>query len=412
MKLLNDTLTIVLADSEGKGLQPLTADRTKSAMPFGGKYRLIDFPLTNCLHSGLRRILVMTKYQSHSLHKHLRDGWSVFNPELGEYITAVPPQVRAEGGWDSSVAHSIHQNINLLERSSAKWVLVLQGDHVYRMDYQPLIQAHVERGADVTLATCSSSLENSHQVRDVKFNDDLCITGLSDHHSADQTDDERRAVNASMGVYVFSADVLKREVADAVAKADVTSDLATSDFERTVIDVIIKNGKAFAYPFGSPAGRVSQDKYWRNINSIDEYYTANMELLNPVPSVDLYQKSWPIRTYSGQYPPARNAPGALGHEGISINSIASTGSVICGGKVQGSILFNDVYVGEEAIIESSLLLDGVIVGEGAMLRNCIVDEGVTIPDGEVVGHDERVDKARFMLTDGGLVVIPKGFVFS
>lgn len=406
--MLNNTLTIVLADNEGVSLQPLTSDRTKSAIAFGGKYRLIDFSLTNCLHSGLRRILVMTKYRSHSLHKHLRDGWSVFNPELGEYITAVPPQVRSEGEWDSSVAHSIHQNINLLERSSAKWVLVLQGDHVYRMDYQPLIQAHVESGADVTLATCASSRDNSHQVRDVKFDENFSVTGLSDYHTTDFVDDRDREVNASMGVYVFSADVLKREVADAVAKAGVV----INDFERTVIDAIIKKGKAFAYPFGKAAGRVSQDRYWRNINSIDEYYLANMELLNPIPSIDLYQKNWPIRTYSGQHPPARNAPSALGHEGISINSIASTGSVICGGKVQGSILFNDVYVGEEAIIESSLLLDGVIVGDGAMLRNCIVDEGVTIPDGEVVGHDERSDKERFMCTDGGLVVIPKGFLFS
>ena len=406
--MLNDTLTVVLADSEGEGLQPLTSDRTKSAIPFGGKYRLIDFCLTNCLHSGLRRILVMTKYQSHSLHKHLRDGWSVFNPELGEYITAVPPQVRAEGGWDSSVAHSIHQNINLLERSSAKWVLVLQGDDVYRMDYEPLIQAHADSGADVTLVTCESSFDNSRQVRDVEYDDTFNIMGLSEYFVTTPVDgDENRVVNASMGIYVFSADVLKREVADAVAKNDV----GASDFERTVIETIIKNGKAFAYPFGHSVGRVTQDKYWRNINSIDEYYMANMELLNPTPSIDLYQKNWPVRTYSGQYPPARNAPGVLGHEGISINSIASTGSVICGGKVQGSILFNDVYVGEEAIIESSLLLEGVSVGDGALLRNCIIDEGVTIPEGEMVGHDERVDKERFMLTDGGLVVIPKGFVF-
>jgi len=397
-----------MAGSEGEDLQPLTNDRTKSAMQFAGKYRLIDFSLTNCLHSGLRRILVMTHYQSHLLHKHLRDGWSVFNPELGEYITAVPPQIRAGETSEYGIAHSIHQNFHLLDRSAAKWVLLLQGDHIYRMDYEPVIRAHVESGADVTLVTREESGKDAGQTSRVQYDENFCISELTCNHDVVQAGDDTGAViNSSIGVYVFSVEALKNAVADAVTVLDSN----TGDFEKTIADKMIKKGKAYAYPFGSSAGRVTQDKYWRNIKTIDEYYLANMELLRPIPSIDLYQKDWPIRTYSGQYPPARNAPGELGHEGISINSIASTGSVICGGKVQGSILFNDVYVGEEAFIDSSLLFEGVVVGDGAMLRNCIVDEGVSVPAGEIVGHDSVADKKRFMLTNGGLVVIPKGFVF-
>lgn len=401
--MIADTLTLVMAGKVGESLHPLSDDRAKSAIPFGGKYRLIDFPLTNCLHSGLRRILVMTQYKSHSLHKHLRDGWSVFNPELGEYITPVPPQIRVGEKWNVGTAHAIYQNLHLLERSGAKWVLLLQGDHIYRMDYAPLIQAHTESGSDVTIACREEDDGGTGSSRQINVDENMMV------HAAKSGDADQAGVitRSSIGVYVFSIKSLIEMVTNAV------SNLGNQeiDFEKEVIDGLIQKGAASAYLFGSKAGRVTQDKYWRDITSLDEYYLANMELLNPIPSIDLYQKDWPIRTYSGQYPPARNAPGTLGHEGISINSIASTGSVICGGKVQGSILFNDVFIGEEAIIESSLLFEGVSVGDNAMLRNCIVDKGVNIPEGEIIGHDAEADAARFMLTEKGLVIIPKDFIF-
>ena len=406
--MTSDTLTIVLAGKVGEGLHPLSDKRAKSAIPFGGKYRLIDFSLTNCLHSGLRRILVMTQYKSHSLHKHLRDGWSVFNPELGEYITAVPPQISADEEWTAGTAHAIYQNLHLLERSKAKWVLLLQGDHIYRMDYEPLIRAHADSGSEVTIVTREVKKGSTGSYRIVKFDKDLRITDSIDPSKSTNDDEtQHEPVQSSIGVYIFSIDALMKSITAALSNSSNPS----IDFEKEIIDGMVSKGSASAYLFGSEAGRVTQDKYWRDISTIDEYYLANMELLKPTPSIDLYQKDWPIRTYSGQYPPARNSPGQLGHEGISVNSIASTGSVICGGKVQGSILFNGAFIGEESFIENSIIFEGVTVGEGAMLRNCIIDKGVVIPDGEVIGHDEKADKNRFMITTGGVVVIPKNFCF-
>jgi glucose-1-phosphate adenylyltransferase len=409
--VLQNVLTIVFAGAVGKHLQPLTEDRAKAAVPFGGKYRLIDFSLTNCLHSGLRRILVLTQYKSHSLHKHLRDGWSVFNPELGEYITAVPPQMRTGDVWYRGTADALYQNLYLLERSGAESVLLLQGDHVYRMDYEPVIRAHKESGAEVTVICREVGKENSNHTNVVAFDSRLRITDIKQLSAvADAVDSEETPRQSSMGVYVFSVEALIRVLKHAISQAEATGRVV--DFGAEIIASMVENNTAYAYLFGAEAGRVSQDKYWRDITTLDEYYAANMDLLKPVPSIDLYQQDWPVRTYSGQHPPARNSPGKMGNEGISVNSIAATGSVICGGKVQGSILFNDVFIEEEAIIESSLLFDGVRVGEGALLRNCIIEKGVTVPEGEVIGHDPRMDKERFMLTEGGLVVIPKGFVFS
>jgi glucose-1-phosphate adenylyltransferase len=409
--VLQNVLTIIFAGSVGKHLQPLTQDRAKAAVPFAGKYRLIDFALSNCLHSGLRRILVLTQYKSHSLHKHLRDGWSVFNPELGEYITAVPPQMRTGEEWYRGTADALYQNLYLLERSGADSVLLLPGDHVYRMDYEPVIRAHQESGAEVTVICRQVAGNSANHNNIVQFDNSQRITDIKRGNvGEDLVCDVEGGCHSSIGVYVFSIAALKQALIQAIQQAEAAASVV--DFEREIITRMVENSSAQAYLFGSEAGRVSQDRYWRDITSLDEYYAANMDLLKPEPSIDLYQKDWPIRTYAGQYPPARNSPGKMGNEGISVNSIASTGTIIRGGKVQGSILFNDVIIEEEAFIESSVLFDGVRVGEGALLRNCIIEKGVTVPEGEIIGHEPQQDRQRFMITDGGLVVIPKGFVFT
>lgn len=405
--MLNSTLAIVLAGGTGTRLYPLTRDRAKPAVPFGGKYRIIDFTLTNCLHSGLRRILVLTQYKSHSLHKHLRDGWSIFNPELGEYITTVPPQMRTGESWYGGTADALYQNLYLIERSGAKWVVILAGDHIYRMDYAPMLEFHQHSGADLTVACMEVGLEEAKSFGVMSLNEQHRIVDFNEKLQKPKTipGDPEHAL-ASMGIYVFSTEHLI-----AALKNDHDCQGSKHDFGKDIIPSMIETKNVFAYPFGGKAGRVSPDRYWRDVGTIDSFYAANMDLLEPVPPLNLYQQDWPVRTYSGQYPPARTAPGSYGAEGISINSISSSGTVITGGSVQNSILFNNVFVDEESVVEGTLLFEGVSVGKSCRLKNCIIDKNVIVPDREEIGYDIEKDKTRFSLSDKGIVVVPKGFRF-
>ncbi len=405
--MLDKTLTVILAGGQGSRLQPLTLERTKAAVPFGGQYRIIDFPLVNCLHSGLRRILVLTQYKSHSLQKHLRDGWSLFNPELGEYITAVPPQMRRGGGWYAGTADAVYQNLYMLKRSGAQRVLILPGDHIYRMDYAPMIAFHAQQGASATVACMELPLE------DVGLAGVLMLDRMDRIESYSALTDQRQAdgqqeptAMVSMGIYLFSIDEL-------ISVLEEDHDMSDSghDFTHDILPRMIKDSGVYAYRFGGAAGRVSQDRYWRDVATIDSYYDANMELLDPVPSLDLYQPEWPIRTHHGQNPPARTVPGISGSEGIFINSIVANGVLIVGGSVQHSILFPKTLIGDEAVIHNSILFDGVKVGDGAELENAIIDKEVVIPPGERIGFDRDRDAARFSVSANGIVVVPKGYRF-
>ena len=406
--MLDKTLGIILAGGIGARLHPLTAERAKPAVPFGGKYRIIDFTLTNCLHSGLRRLLVFTQYKSHSLQKHLRDGWSIFNPELGEFITPVPPQMRTGESWYRGTADAIYQNLYLIERSGARWIVILSGDHIYRMDYAPMIEFHIEHNADCTIACMEVNIQESKQFGIITLDDRQQISSFVEKPAQPTPlpNDPEHSL-ASMGIYVFSTDYLMK-----VVEQDHTEQRSSHDFGNDLIPKLISSGKVFGYKFGGELGRVSPDRYWRDVGTIDSYYQANMDLLKPIPPINLYQKDWPIRTYSGQYPPARTAPGEFGSEGIFINSIVASGTVIAGGSVQGSILFNNVLVEEDAMIEGSILFDGVQIGKGAQLRNCIIDKYVQVPNGEQIGYDLTKDRERFEVSDNGIVVIAKGYCFQ
>ena len=405
--MLDNTLTVILAGGHGSRLKPLTLDRTKPAVPFGGKYRIIDFTLVNCLHSGLRRVLVLTQYKSHSLQKHLRDGWSLFNPELGEYITAVPPQMRTGDQWYGGTADAVFQNLYMLKRSGAERVLILSGDHIYRMDYAPMLSYHEEHRSGVTVACMRVPLQEANQFGVMSVNAEGQVTAFDEKpQNPMPLPNDPAGAMVSMGIYVFSMDRLIQ-----VLEEDHERGESSHDFGNDIIPRLIGETGVYAYRFGGEAGRVSQDRYWRDVGTIDSYYEANMELLDPVPPLDLYQPEWPIRTHQTQNPPARTVPGISGSEGIFINSIVSDGVVIVGGSVQHSILFPQVKIGEEAVIHNAILFNGVKVGDGAHLENCIIDKDVIVPPGERVGFDKEKDAARFTISPKGIVVVPKGYKF-
>ena len=407
--LLHNTLTILLAGGRGARLEPLTADRAKPAVPFGGKYRVVDFTLSNCLHSGLRRILVLTQYKSHSLHKHLRDGWSIFNAECGDFITVVPPQMRTGPSWYSGTADALFQNLFLLERSQADKVLVLAADHIYRMDYAALIKAHEDAGARLTVACMRVPVEEARGAFGV-----MAVDAEGRIAEFQEKPDNPKPIPgepgvalASMGIYVFAMDTLREALL-----ADHGRHGSSHDFGHDVIPRLIGAGKAYAYEFGGPRGRVTPDGYWRDVGTVDAYYEANMDLLKPRPPLDLYQRDWAIRTYHGQNPPARMVPGPDGKDGLLVNAILGSGTVIFGGVVRRSILSPRVHVHQDAVVEDSLLFDSVTVGAGAVLRRCIVDKGVQVPPGESVGVDAEKDAARFTRSDRGVAVVPKDYRFG
>ena len=405
--MVEDTLAIILAGGTGNRLHPLTQDRTKPAVPFGGKYRIIDFTLANCLHSGLRRVLVLTQYKSHSLQKHLRDGWSIFNPELGEYITPIPPQMRTSDSWYCGTADAIYQNLYLLERASADHVIILSGDHIYRMDYAEMLHFHESNKADATVACMEVPLKEASSFGIMTVSRKHAITAFTEKPEipAPQPGNSSTAL-ASMGIYIFN----RVHLIDVLRK-DAENQSSSHDFGKDILPSLLGKAKVFAYPFGGKGGRVTQDRYWRDVGTLDAYYEANMALLEAVPPMDLYQPDWNIRSYASQHPPARTVPGKSGHEGIFINSIIAGGVVIIGAGVGHSILFPDVRINEDAFVSDSILFEGVTVGATVQLNHCIIDKGVDIPPGTIIGQDPEEDARRFTISPAGIVVVPKNYKF-
>lgn len=406
--MIDKTIALLLAGGVGSRLKPLTQDRAKPAVPFGGKYRIIDFTLSNCYHSGLRRILVLTQYKSHSLQMHLRDGWSIFNPSLGEYITPVPPQMRTGESWYVGTADAVYQNLYLLERSNAEQVLIVSGDHVYRMDYAAMLQFHCNSLADVTIACMKVPLEDAKEFGVMSVDDQSRIVEFQEKpaNPTPMPNDSGNAM-ASMGVYIFSRKLLCEAL-----KADHEQASSSHDFGKDIITKLIHSHDVYGYQFGQQVGRVSCDAYWRDVGTLDAYYEANMNLLQPSPPLDLYQRDWPIRTVEGQGAPARVVPGPGGNESSVESVMLNSGTCVTGARVSYSILGRNVEVGDGAVVEQSILGNGVKVQAGARLNRCIVDKHVTIPSGETIGFDPVLDAKRFTISENGIVVVPRNYAFA
>ena len=400
---------MVLAGGEGKRLMPLTADRAKPAVPFGGSYRLIDFALSNLINSGVRRIVVLTQYKSHSLDRHISQTWRM-SPLLGSYIASVPAQQRLGKRWFSGSADAILQSMNLLSDETPDYVVVIGADHVYRMDFDQMIEAHIASGKGVTVAAIRQpmSLANQFGVIEVDASDSSKISAFLEKPSDPKgLPDSPNEVLASMGNYVFTAQAL----IDAI-EHDGTLDDSSHDMGGDIIPYMVSRDDAGVYDFtfNEIPGATARDKsYWRDVGTIDSYFDAHMDLISVMPIFNLYNNEWPIFTQQINLPPAKFVHDGEGNQGRTTDSIVSLGTVVSGGIVERSVLSPWVKVNSNALITDSVLLDGVVVGRNATIRRAILDKGVVVADSAGVGVDRQRDLDRgFTVTDSGITVVAKG----
>ncbi|OGX02750.1 MAG: glucose-1-phosphate adenylyltransferase [Omnitrophica WOR_2 bacterium GWF2_43_52] len=409
--MMRKVFTFVLAGGKGERLYPLTKDRAKPAVPFGGIYRIIDFTLSNCINSGLRRIHVLIQYKSISLQRHLRVGWNIFNSDLGEFIDVIPAQQRVGSDWYRGTADAIYQNIYTIEQEKPDEILILAGDHVYKMNYYKMIDFHRESEADLTVSVVEMEKERSVQLGVLEVDAKGGVLGFEEKPVKPETiPGKPDKIYASMGIYVFSRQALEEELTeDASRNTD-------HDFGRNIIPQMVRKGKKIcAYNFSTQksedgAALDPDATYWRDIGTIDGYYQANVDLLGPEPVFNLYDQNFPIRTYQEQFPPARtiHSDEEAGRVGQLLDSLVSSGCVISGGKVQRSILSPNVRINSFSEVYDSILMEGVDVGRYAKIQRAIIDKEVKIPRGMIIGYDAAEDKKRFTVTESGIVVVGKG----
>jgi len=402
---MNNVLAMVLAGGKGERLSPLTKDRAKPAVPFGGVYRIIDFTLSNCINSGMRQVLVLMQYKSLSLARHLREGWGFLSRWLKEYIEPLPPQQRTGGNqWYQGTADAIYQNIYSIEQADPDYVLVLAGDHIYKMNYAHMVNFHRRKRADVTIATVPVGKGKAQNFGIMSVDSDNRVIGFQEKPSHPETipGDPGHAL-ASMGIYVFSSERLMEELKD-----DAADPTSTHDFGRDLIPKIIRDSRVYAYHFVDENRK--EALYWRDVGTLDAYWLANMDLVAVDPTFNLYDEKWPIRTLQPQYPPAKFVfadEGRGARRGESHDSIVSQGCIISGGRVLRSVLSPGVFVHSYAHVEDSVLFEGVDVGRYCRIRGAIVDKDVHIPPNTVIGYDLDQDRERFHVTPNGVVVISK-----
>ncbi len=396
---MRGVLTFVLAGGRGERLDPLTRDRAKPAVPFGGNYRIIDYTLSNCINSDLRRVYVLTQYKSFSLQKHLLAGWDIVSTQLGEFIDIIPAQQRISADWYKGTADAIYQNIYAISDLDPELILILAGDHIYKMDYREMIALHKEKKADATVACVTMPKENSVDFGVIEVDETGNVRGFQEKPKDPKViPGKPTEIFASMGIYLFNRDVLLEEL-----EQDAQS-ISKHDFGKNVIPQMLKNNRPiYVHNF---VDKHNQPKYWRDIGTRDAYYQANIDLLGADSGFDLFDKSWPVRTYHEQYPPSKILSTKTG-TGTIINSLISGGCSIEGAHVENSILSPNIKVRDQAEVKNSVIMDGVIIGKRAKIQNAIIDKEVVVPEGVEIGYDLKLDKKRFVLTTSGITIVPK-----
>jgi glucose-1-phosphate adenylyltransferase len=397
-------LAMILAGGKGERLHPLTIHRAKPAVPFGGIYRIIDFTLSNCINSGVRKIAVLPQYKSLSLDKHLRLAWNFFTGELNEYIISIPPQQRVGDRWYQGTADAIYQNIYMIEKDAPEHLLVLAGDHIYKMDYAEMFRFHQEKNADATVAAIEMPRNMASSFGVVEVDDDCRIVGFEEKPKDPKPIPGRPDMAfASMGVYLFNT---KKAIEH--LESDALQDTA-HDFGKNIIPQMLRADRVCAYNFKDENKK--EAKYWRDVGTIDAYWEANMDLVSVDPLLNLYDKAWPIRTYQAQNPPAKFVFAQEkkgGRLGIALDSIIAHGCIISGGRVQNSVLSPNVRVNSYSEVRDSILMENVDIGRHCRIRKAIIDKDVTIPAGSEIGYHHEKDKKRYHVTPSGIVVIAKG----
>ncbi|XZE18929.1 glucose-1-phosphate adenylyltransferase [Pirellulaceae bacterium SH449] len=403
---MNDTLALILAGGKGTRLEPLTRDRAKPAVPFGGNYRIIDFVLSNCLNSGLRKMLVMTQYKAMSLDRHINLGWrDFFCRDLDEYIDILPPQQRIDESWYQGTADAVYQNIYAIEKARPDYLIILAGDHIYKMNYRSMLEYHKQKRADLTIGALSVDLESAKEFGVMQIDEDQRIIGFQEKPQQPRSipGDPNRAL-ASMGIYIFNARFLMEKLCQ-----DANDPKSHHDFGKNIIPAMIQSQRVYAFPFQDENRKV--EAYWRDVGTLDAYYESNMDLINIDPKLNLYDASWPIRSYQPNLPPPKFVFGSRGETdrmGMALDSIVCSGTIISGGKVERSILSPRVRVNSYAQVSDSILFEGVEVGRNAIVRNAIIDKHVKIPAGMEIGVDPERDRARgFTVSPRGIVTVAK-----
>lgn len=404
---MNDVLAVVLAGGKGSRLEPLTRDRAKPAVPFGGAYRIVDFSLSNCLNSGIRRMLLLTQYKAMSLDRHISRGWQRYLcRELGEFIDVVPPQQRVGDKWYQGTADAVYQNIYTIEKERPEFVIILAGDHIYKMDYAKLVDYHIDQRADLTISALRVTKDDANAFGIMAVDDDDRVIGF------DEKPEEPRTIPgdndhclASMGVYVFTARFLFEQLC-----LDATQPASARDFGRNIIPSVIDSHRVFAHLFLDENRKT--DAYWRDVGTLDAYYDANMDLIAVDPLLNMYDDVWPIRTYNPNLPPPKfvfDQSGYGARRGEAHDSIVCLGSILSGGHVSRTIVGPNTRINSFAQVEDSILFEGVDIGRHAKIRRAIIDKDVEIPTGAEIGYDPEHDRKRgFAVSDGGITVIAKG----
>ena len=396
---MRDALGVLLAGGQGERLWPLTRDRAKPAVPFGALYRIIDITLSNCVNSGLRRVFTLTQYKALSLSRHIRAGWSGLMG-LGEFIEVLPPQMRVSQQWYQGTADAVYQNIYSIGSERSKYVFILSGDHIYKMNYAKMLQQHVDSGAEVTVATIQIPVqEAARQFGVIEVDKDWRIMGFEEKPAEPkQSPHHPGHCNASMGIYIFNTQLLIP-----VLLADSEDLKSHHDFGKDILPRIISKHRVFAYNFVDENNRESL--YWRDVGTIDAYYEANMDLVSVSPVFNLYDSAWPLRTWIHQYPPAKFVFADPERMGVALDSIVSGGSIISGGRVQRSVIGTDVRVNSYSEVSESIIYNHVNVGRHSRIRRAIIDRHVSLPERTEIGYDREADKRRYHVTDSGIVVV-------